>query len=344
MEIEDIYRSIIRRPSIWNYYNKNVSISNILDTTDCYQFIKNYIQFAEKAHNTFNAGLVYLYNSNPNRLSHIASTFFLGLWMLNHRESWFLYESIAEKLCELGCLCNNQDEIKRHLTFVWFMATFYHDLGYKAEDTENGKKINKCIRLQYINNSVPYFYVNNYKTYYSYRENREHGIYGGINFYDCLCKIRQIQCCNSSSNLIWDKSLEELYNYVAWIILAHNIWLVDRNSENALKYKDKELDELVLESGKDENGIYKEYKVKFEEYPLFVFFCIIDTIEPLKSTSCLSRIEIELIQDKIVIESNDSEYRKKALGLRDWLLPAIEKSNCVTIFLTYEAYKKSLQE
>ena len=344
MKIEDIYRSIIKRSGKWNYYNVNISISNILDTTDCCHFIQHYIQSAEKAHNTFNAGLEYLDDCNPNRLSHIVSTFFLGLWMLNHQRSRFIYKSIDEELRKLYWFNNNPKKIKRHITFVWFMATFYHDLGYKAEDTESGKKINNCIKWQYINNSVPYFYVNNYKTYYSYREKREHGIYGGINFYDCLCQIRQIQCCNSSSDLIWDKSLEELYNYVAWIILAHNIWLVDRNSENALKYKDKELDKLVLESGKDENGIYKEYKVKFEEYPLFVFFCIIDTIEPLKLTSCLSRIKIKLIQDKIVIESNNSEYRKKALSLRDWLLPAIEKSNCVTIFLTYEAYKKSLQE
>ena len=231
----------------------------------------------------------------------------------------------------MKCFQNGDEGIDRQLTYVWFMASLFHDLGYIAEDKKDGEP--KPCHIIPLIESVPKFYSEVYEKYYSFRDNHEHGIFAGLKFDKDVCNIRRFQEHDDSSELGWRKELDELYHYVAWIILAHNIWMIRDNDEHVSKFRENNLNELVLSSEKNTNGRYREYRVHFKDYPLFTFFCLIDTIEPTKAVSCLSDIDIKLEGKKIIIKSNDASYRKKVADLNDWLLPVSVENEVVTIWL-----------
>ena len=210
------------------------------------------------------------------------------------------------------------------------MATLFHDLGYPAEEREKGPDLPPNI-VPFVG-AVPEYYRYTYQDYYAYRKNKEHGIYAGLVFDRDVCRIREYQE-GAGSDLDWRKDLEELYHYVAWIIMSHNIWLKRDNSKDIDEYRNNHLDELILPSKKDDDNRYINYKNSFYEYPLFTFFCIVDTLEPLKSSSCLSEIDIDLKKDRIIIKCNDSEYCKKVLSLNEWLLPTMKSDDMITLYL-----------
>lgn len=352
MEIKKIYKDILKNIDKWNYYNKDVKTPDILDVNDCKEFIKTFIKYSGKSETILFGDINSLFKEYPNRFYHIVSAFFLGLWLFNHKNSKFLRDSIIDELTNLKCFkdkciisskekqCLHNEiqrlTIEKQFTFVWFMATLFHDLGYPAEKKEEGRELPNHKIPSIEKNSVPDFYKKVYKCYYEkYKKNKEHGIYAGLKFDEDICKIREFQSNNSKTDLDWSAELEELYHYVAWIILSHNIWMIRGDDDEKIKvYKENHLNELILSSGKDEKGQYKEYKISFEKYPLFTFFCIIDTIEPLKSTSCLSKVDIQLKGKKIIIKSNDSVYLQKILELNKWILPVSKENDMVTINLT----------
>lgn len=330
MKIANIYSNIIKDIDKWNYYNEDIEAPCLTNKNDCCNFIKEFIKYSEKSGSCLFKNIEELKRIDPKRLYHIVSSFFLGLWFFYNRKK-LIHNSIFNELRALECFCNyDNKEINRQFIFVWYMATLFHDLGYIAE--YKGKMIPDHNIPYKFNGSIPHFYVNVFRNYYKYRENKEHGIYAGLIFDRDICKIREYQEKSDKSDLNWSKDLEELYHYVAWIILAHNIWLKRDNDANINEYREKGLDQLILSSELKDNNLYKEY-ITFVDYPLFAFFCIIDTIEPIKSTSCFSKVDIKLERDKIIIKSNDSNYRKQVLSLNEWLVPTIENDNTVTIFL-----------
>lgn len=331
MEIRRLYKKILERKDLWNYYNKDLKAPDITDTDDCYRFITEYIEYSEKSKTVLFENVKCLSEHSPQRLSHIVSTFFLGLWFYHNMSSRFLHNSIKNELKKLSCFQNDYDDIEKQFTFVWFMATLFHDLGYPAEDKEGGT--NMPYHDIPISGSVPDFYRYVYNDYYAYRKNKEHGIFAGMTFDKDICDIRRFQSIDSSSHLDWKEELEELYHYVAWIVLSHNIWMIRDNDKSVEAYKKAGLKNLILYSEKNEKGLYVDYKIRFENYPLFTFFCIVDTIEPLKSSSCLFDIDIQLKHGKIIIESNDSVYLQKIKGLNDWLTPTTEGNDTVIIHL-----------
>lgn len=331
MKIVDIYKDVISRTDIWDYYNKGIIAPQLSDPEDCYRFITEYIVYSEKSKTVLFEGIGYLREHAPRRLTHIVSTFFLGLWLFNHKRKKFVRESIKKELKELACFQDDVGDIDRQFTYVWFMATLFHDLGYIAEDKKGGISLpNHYIHFV---DSVPRFYSKVYERYFCFRENKEHGIYAGLKFDREICDIRKFEEHNELSRLSWREELEELYHYVAWIILAHNIWMIRDDDKDCDIYQNNGLIELILSSERDLNGDYKEYKFCFNDYPFFVLFCIIDSIEPIKSTSCLSVIDIKFQGKKIIIKSNDAFYRKKVTGLNDWLLPVSIDNDVVTIWL-----------
>lgn len=328
MKIKNIYKSIIDRNDLWNYYNQNVIAPKITDTDDCYRFITEYIKCSEKSNTVLVDDLRIIKELSPQRLSHIVSTFFLGLCFFHHNRAKFIHNRIIKELNNLSCFHNDYDDIVKQFTFVWFMATLFHDLGYPAE--EEGKPL-PDIDVPFVG-GVPEYYRDVYRNYYNYRENKEHGIYAGLIFDKDICKIRGFKEEYSNSDWGWKKELEELYHYVAWIIMSHNIWMKRENDNNIDEYRGNNLDQLILSSRMNDDR-YVDYKIVFGEYPLFMFFCIIDTIEPLKTSSCLSEIDIELKKGKIIVKSNDNRYRKKVLGLNEWLAPSIKNEEGIIIYL-----------
>lgn len=336
MKIKKIYNNTIKNTK-WNYYNKKITNPNLCDVNSCALFIKKYIKLAEKSKALLYNEIDYLRTHFPERLTHIVSTFLIGIWIYRSKRSSPFHKLISEELKRLKCFQHKQGniDIDQQFAFVWFMIALFHDLGYKAENTENGENLpNHTIPLT-INNdsnclqSVPDFYKSIYQQYYKYRNNKEHGIYAGIIFDRDICEIRSYQEC-SDSKLNWSKELEELYHYVAWIILSHNIWMIRKADKEKVKiYEENHLDALILSSEKDNKGEYIDYKIKLNKHPLFSLFCVIDAIEPTKSSSCLTNIDIKLTKDKIIIDSNDSLYQDKVYSLNEWLTP-VTKEGCTS--------------
>ena len=331
MKVDKIYKSVLKNSSIWNYYNKDIIVPNIIDVDDCYRFITSFIKYSEKSRTTLFKWVDYLKEQSPRRLSHIVSAFFLGLWFYHHKRNKNLHDAIKNELSRMKCFESDRDDIDRQVTFVWFMATLFHDLGYFVEDKPKGESLSDQ-KIPFVG-SVPSFYSEIYEKYYKFRKNREHGIYAGLKFDEDICNIRRYQEHDDNTKLSWREELEELYHYVAWIILAHNIWMIRDDDRRVQGYEEHNLSSLILSSSKHANGTYKQYKVNFRDYPLFTLFCLIDTIEPIKSTSCLSGIDIKLEREKIIITSNDAFYRKKVTGLNEWLLPVSVENEVVTIWL-----------
>ena len=331
MEIGQLFKDIMNRRELWNYYNKDIKAPIITDANDCYQFITEYIKYSEKSEMLLFENVNKLKDLSPQRLSHIVSTFFLGLWLYHHKKTTFLHSLIKVELKRLNCFQNDYDDIDRQFAYVWFMATLFHDLGYPAEENKDGTNIPNH-DIPFVG-SVPEFYNTIYSDYYTFREKKEHGIYAGLTFDKDICEIRRFQYNISNSDLDWKEELEELYHYVAWIILSHNIWMIRDNNIKVDEYKKAGLGNLVLSSRKDEKNKYVDYRISFNRFPLFTLFCIIDTIEPLKSTSCMSNVDIRLEGKSIIIKSNDSVYRQKILGLNEWLLPVSKDNDRVILYL-----------
>ena len=331
MKISQLYKDIMNRRELWDYYNKDINNPIITDVNDCYRFITEYIKYSEKSEALLFENVKKLKDDSPQRLSHIVSTFFLGLWFYHHKKPTYLHRSIKEELKKLNCFQNDYDDIDRQFAFVWFMATLFHDLGYPAEENKDGTDMPNH-DIPFVG-SVPEFYRTVYSDYYTYREGKEHGIYAGLIFDKDICEIRRFQYHISNSDLDWKEELEELYHYVAWIILSHNIWMIRDNNTKVDEYKKARLGNLVLLSRKDDKNKYVDYRISYNRFPLFTFFCIIDTIEPLKSTSCISNVDIRLEGKNIIIKSNDSVYRQKVLGLNEWLLPVSKDNDRVILYL-----------
>lgn len=327
MKIKSIYSSVLKSKR-WNYYNQEFEELIISDTNSCDKFIRSYMNYAGKSKTVLLGGIDYLKEQCPQRLTHIVSTFLLGIWFYRNSVS-VIKKFIRKELNSLSCFQNNMCNVDLQFAYVWFMATLYHDLGYKAENALNGESLPSYAIGELTRLSVPSFYKDVFNDYYNYRNKKEHGIYAGFQFDKDICNIRRFQE-HTNSELNWNENLEELYHYVAWIILSHNIWMIRDDNKEVEKYKENGLEKLILSSDKYDSGQFKEYKIKFDEYPLFTLFCIIDTIEPTKNTSCLSDVRFKLSKDKIVVESNDSTYRNKVFSLKSWLTPVdMDNTTCI---------------
>ena len=343
MNVKNIYREISKNRNYWEYYNsQQINAPNIGNKKECCNFIREYINLSEKVYCNLYKDINNLNRDKDQfpRSSHIVSTFFLGLYFFKRAKCKYIRKNILEKIGKLSYFSNKREDTDKQFTYIWFMTCLFHDLGYKKE--YKGAKIPNH-EINDKNISIPIFFRKVYKKYYEYRKQKEHGIYAGLTFDRDLCEIRSWKKGNTDSELYWGEELEELYHYVAWVILAHNIWMIREGSEREDEYKMNELNCLILQNEKFNNvDVYKEYNIKFEDYPLFVFFCIIDSIDPIKSPSCLLNVDIKLEKDKtIIIKSDDSKYIDKLMRLNEWLAPTTknEEGDTVTIYLSDYPHK-----
>jgi hypothetical protein len=312
MYLKQLYTNIIQKQDSWNYYGLGIADLDISNSESCRNFVKEYIQLSEKSEHTLYGEIDELFEKDPQRITHIVSTFFLGMALLNNKR-FGIEQSIISEIEKLKVF-DSEDIIKSELPYIWFLATLFHDLGYNAEKSEMGKELPNYTPESNIV-SVPDFYTKVYKKYYEYRKNKEHGIYGGIRFIVDMLEIRKREEHNPKSKRYWGKELELLYSHIGWIIIAHNIWFKRRDELYNGDYA--EMQELVLEEDKN-------YRIKFDEYPLFFFFCLVDVLEPTKNTTLFSKVNITLENRKIIISTNDKSYSKAIMGLNKWLTP-VEK-------------------
>lgn len=323
MNIKCIYNNIIKSRSKWNYYhNGNIifkSCASFKDSELCYRFICDYLKISEKGSYELREGLEELHNEDTDRLCHICSVFFLGL-SLFYNENLDIRRPIMKKLYE--GININEDEF----VFVWFLIAIFHDLGYKNESM-NTPVLLDLNNLNGIFSSrdlaVPSFYKDIIQPYYeNLRKNKDHGIYEGVNLLGRLISNRKNHE-KTGSNLCWNDFLDKVYRYVSQVILVHNIWFKRRGEDKESdinEYLEKGLDVLVLSSDKTSDGIYTQYPIKFDEYPILFLLLFVDSIDPIKKGLWGQDISIEISRNQISFRSTSKAYIDNVYKLNSWLV------------------------
>jgi hypothetical protein len=319
----------------WNYYSDEfIEKLNITTSDDCREFIRKFFAVSGKAGELNSIEEIKLLSNE--RCQHIVYVFLLGVGIYDKIAGikTRIDEQIQQYVEQYGC--------KSDVTFyfIWFLCCLFHDLGYVEEESE---KLVERIDFQIGQTLVGVpnvFSRRTIKNYWSFRQKthgkNDHGIYAGITMFKSLCEIRSEQEKDSWKNekLSWEKELEHIYNVASWIVLCHNIWFYHKGKKHEREiYEAYHLDKLLLEEG--------EYKIKMKEHPLFFFFCLIDTIEPIKRVkdySLLEQIDVSFGEKEIIITSNlkcgcSDNYLNSVSNLNDWLIETHREDNRVTIEL-----------
>ncbi|MBR3730898.1 MAG: hypothetical protein IKN08_08305 [Bacteroidales bacterium] len=323
----------------WNYYSDEfIEKLNITTSDDCREFIRKFFAVSGKAGEL--NGIEEINLLSYERCQHIVYVFLLGAG---------IYDKVA------GIKTRIDEQIQQYVEqfrcksdvnfyFIWFLCCLFHDLGYVVEDADT--LIDERIAFaqgQKLIGVPKAFEKETIKNYWDYRQmchnKNDHGIYAGITMYKSLCNIRSKQeeehKLNRYGDLCWEKELERIYNVASWIVMCHNIWFVQEKKKRCESeiYKKFNLHQLLLNE--------REYKIKMRNHSLFFFFCLIDTIEPIKRVkdySLLEQIDVSFGEKEIIITSNlkcgcGDKYLKDVGDLNDWLIETHREDNRVTIEL-----------
>ena len=342
LSFKSLIEETIKDELSWNYYSAQLPVS-IDDFDSCREFIKSFILAGGKE-----SVLVSKIDKLDNfRVQHICSLFFIGIYI-------YKYSSKINVAIDKSMKRFPEKKFKSRIEFsyIWFLLCLFHDLGYKEETNptigyssfDDFKRDNKLSSLGSIS-GVPKFYKSVYEQYFNnriYNENKiDHGIYASFFLYHDLKKHRAEkeklinENWNNNPNLCYEKKLDLVYNYSAWIILAHNIWFTN-TSEKALteRYNQAGLGELVLKEN--------EYKIALQKHPFLFLFCLVDTIEPIKRIkefSLFDKITLDLSNvNELIIESHLScgchdAVLNQVNSLGKWLIKAESIDNGVKIIL-----------
>lgn len=297
------------------------------DDKSCSDFIADFIERSGKRKISLFDAIKYIEKKYAFRLNHIVNVFLLGIYL--YYDCMIIRTSIDDELKHF----NEQNKTERYeFDFIWFLICLFHDLGYKKE--EDSKKMlaiylnNEIVKLKQSNlgeiTGVPTLYKD-ILNYLDYRKERfaciDHGIYAGRVLYNGLCDIRrEHENDDNHSNLSWSVDLENVYNYAAWIISAHNIFFAKSSFDKKL-YKKYKLDKLIIEPD--------EYPISLNAYPMFYLFCLVDSLEPIKvfrDKELLRSLFLTISDKELKIRSEircgcHSSYFDKVKSLNDWLTP-----------------------
>lgn len=326
----------------WNYYScdREITRLRIDEAGECKKFIRLYFKNAEKLElNT----LLPVLNSSifDYRAMHIVYVFLLGIYVYRNTDiiKKYVNQQIEKRFSHKQGFYSDVE-----FPFIWFLLCLIHDLGYKAEEDHSYSSFNDFMKKKKLEplhqiSGVPLLYKI-YRQYYDYRikfQKNDHGITAGSIMFNDLCRIRDEQekkikqyysLGKKMNRLCWEKPLVKVYNFCAWIVLAHNIWFVrDSNEKDKNDYIQNNLFPLILNEG--------EYKISLKKYPIFFLLCLIDSIEPIKVVkdfSLLDNIFLNIADNKIIINTNlecgcNDKILNNAEGLSNWLTTAKRSGN-----------------
>lgn len=333
MTFKDIINESFQQKK-WNYYSDEfIEKLNVEKLDDCREFIRKFFAVSGKVGELNSIDVI---NSlTDERCQHIVYVFLLGVGVYNKcvRIKTLIDKQIQHYVELYWC----KSDVNFY--FIWFLCCLFHDLGYQVEDSDI--PVGKLAFAKGQNPiEVPKVFdketIENYWDYrQKYHNKNDHGIYAGITMYKSLCDIRSEQEKNSWNNdkLCWEKELEHIYNIASWIVACHNVWFIQKKKCVSEIYKKFNLNQLLLDEG--------EYKIELNSYPIFFFFCLIDTIEPIKvvkNPALLEQIDISFGEKEIIISNNlkcgcGEHYLKGVRDLNDWLAQTKWKDNQVTIEL-----------
>ena len=312
MNIKDFILDVYRESELWNYYSDNtITKQDICKTNDCRVFIEFFFGASGKE-DCMSSLIKDLKDLSDERCQHIVYVFLLGVGIYHKEEK--LKERIDSQIDNYRKKYGCKSDV--NFLFVWFLCCLFHDLGYVKEESDD---INWNFNLNEIGSSVgiPKFYRGTTKKYLKYIKDKykkiDHGIYSGITMFKSLCEIRHNK--EIQNKIMWEKELIPIYNISSWVVLCHNIWLQEKETIDAILYQKYGLDSLIYKKG--------ELKILPDKSPLFFFFCLIDSIEPIKlikDVSLLDNIDFLFNNSTIIITNNlirdfKEKYSNRILGL-----------------------------
>lgn len=283
----DLYNSISRDNSLYNYYDKNLELKDAFANKEqANSFIINYFQNGEKDICKFeknNPRLKGMFEADARNI-HTVSVFTLGI-------------AIALKM---------EHRISGDELFIWFLMCLFHDIGYKLENNTDLVKeydtLDKFLQKNEIKEEYNILKVYKKKTlcenYYRYRaEDRyrttehgvikehgviDHGIAGGILLYKMLVENYNSIIKSSEYNtdtceykgLKFSEENSDDYKKAAIGIIRHNMWYANKSDDcKTYQYHKYGLDDLISEP---------QNKICYTDDRLLFLLCLADTIEPLK--------------------------------------------------------------
>lgn len=318
----------------WRYYDGAAP-----DLVNAERFIQEYLLQSGKLSDMIVNDLKRLHSngSDRSRITHTQHAFLLGFYI--YKSCLKIKNAIDKKLKGLS-----SEPPSVSFRYVWFLICFFHDLAYSSELSDYNIDIEKFLaekRLSHLA-GVPLIFRSSYKTYFKCRYHAciggkaciDHGIYGGLRYYQELKTIRKSKAKYDSRHN-WARDLNRIYNYCSWIILGHNIWFA-YTKDKAQLYRSYGLSELIIPP--------YCYKVRIDKHPLLFLFQVVDSIEPSKvDLSLLNALEVNVSQDKLLIRLKDpqdslsQQYISKYNGddsINNWLTPTTVKSSEVIISLS----------
>jgi len=331
--MQEIYNT-----NLWRYYgDKNKpegldDFTKLLESENAKKFIKEYLILGQKGVSSIFSNKNYIEILTEKKAHHSVFIFFLGLYLYEKCDK--IKNAINDKVNTFKNEFNDGTDI--HFSYLWFLICFFHDVADKYEE-ENGslleivknrdnnklnfkfKRLDLCEPL-FLNNPAPGFYSTIWENYLNYRLSEgkiDHGIFGGLIFYNDRKKQyeEQKKKHNGGSEpfiedgVWWSKKIvEEVHGYVAWTIIAHNMWYIFDKDEGFDSKK-----EIYIKYGLDKLISPVEPEIKLDKHPLLFLLCIVDTIDPVKFfLKCKDKdnpVTIKDILEKISISVDENNIK-----------------------------------
>ena len=326
-----LYDEAIGDRKLWNYYDlpELYSYEELKDTEKCKSFIRNTLFYGGKDES-------FLYHCIddlcPGRIRHIVSSFFLGIILYKNSELIKKHISSIFQRLDAENVFKNSD---RKFSYSWMLICMFHDLGYAIEDGYSAKEEwESCIKLFPARQpGIPRTYtqklIENYSRFCQCKFGiYEHGIYGGKIFYSQLCELRKEKSQHPDGKLYWGKEMVAFYALVSWVIMCHNIWIIDKNDKNVMSYQCHGLHSLIRQNG--------DYLIKLRYHPVLFLFNLIDTLD--FSKLCRNTIDVwanevkmEFLSNKFSVDMSDCPAldASKIIKMNNWLIKTIEKEHNV---------------
>lgn len=307
-------------PEKWNYFGLS-NLSNPFDAPEndnSKQFIREFLEYSNKTKDIYDV----LELIEPYRNLHVVTDYFLGIFIYeNNRKVKMSIDNQIKK-----SIPSENISFDNSFKYFWFLICFYHDVGYYYENNSN--LINSLSTIEKdlgITDSlhkllgVPKVYHNVKNKYLKYRlvecNVYDHGIIGGMLFYDRLLKIykyyKKMHGQNSFTHngLFWSDSMIKYFQLIASIVFTHNIWFKNTDTDSNVNiYSHYGLDKLIISNS--------SRKVSLERHPLLFLLGLVDSIEPTKRFGINFLNKVRLIfsnKDTLIIAINydyDNEIDK----------------------------------
>lgn len=150
------YCSIFNKPEDWRYYNDLKEWGNLDDVfKNPKDFIVNYFKTGLKG-GALNEKLLEELDSE-DRLSHVVSTFFLGLVL--YRKMSYRFSGLDKANSKFEISINNEfyscnldaTELHNPFLFTWFLTCLGHDIGYLFEKSEVDRDFSNYCDIENLN-------------------------------------------------------------------------------------------------------------------------------------------------------------------------------------------------